>query len=268
MLGTATAFIKRDFLQAISYKASFSFRLLAIVFWASMMYFMSSVFEGTASSALKAYGGNYFAFLLIGVALLDYHTLSLQIFSNSIRESQMMGTLEIMLLSPTRLSAILVYSSLWGYIFTSFRFMLYLLTGMILFGMDLGGANVLGGGVVLFLSIICFAGLGIITAAVIMVFKEAGSISMFVGAVSLMLGGVAYPVEVLPSWLTKVSFLIPLTHSLKGMRQALLKGYSFIELFPEACALVIFSAIFFPLGLLAFHVAVQRVKVTGTLGHY
>jgi ABC-2 type transport system permease protein len=268
MLRTALAFLQRDCLQAISYRASFTLKLVAILFWASIFHFLSGVFEGAVSPLLQAYGGNYFAFVLIGVALVDYHTLSLQIFSDSIRESQMMGTLEIMLLSPARLSAILLYSSLWGYLFTSLRFFLYLVTGILLFELDLGQANFVSAGVVLLCSILAFASLGILLASLIMLIKEASAIPLFLVSLSLLLGGVAYPVEVLPSWLSQLSLVIPITYALKAMRHALLQGYSLLQLWPELSALALFAACFFPLGLLAFHLAVQRVKVTGTLGHY
>lgn len=268
MLGTAVAFIKKDFLQDISYKAGFTLKLVTILFPASIFYFLGDVFEGATSAFLKPYGGAYFPFVLIGVALLDYHTLSLQVFSNSIRESQMMGTLEIMLLTPPRLSAMILYSSLWGYIFTSFRFVLYLVAGVLLFGLGLGEANFLGAFLVLLFSIICFAGLGIAVASVIMLIKEAGSASILLGSLSLLLGGVVYPVEVMPAWLTRLSSLLPLTHSLRAMRGALLQGQSIAQLLPEISVLLLFSLVFFPLGLLAFHLAVQRTKVTGTLGHY
>ena len=268
MVGTALAFVKRDFLQDISYKGPFAFRLAAILFWVPVMYFVSGVFEGTASAFLKPYGGGYFPFLLIGVALLDYHALSLQIFSNSIRESQMMGTLEIMLLSPTRLPAMIIYSSLWGYIFTSFRFILYLLAGSFLFNLNLGNANLPAASVVLLLSIVCFAGLGITLASFIVLLKQAGSLDLFLRSASLLLGGVVYPIEVLPEWLRQASFVIPITYSLSAMRLTLLQGYSLGQVRLDVLALVTFSVVFLPVGLLAFHFAVQRVKHTGTLGHY
>ncbi|HWT77625.1 MAG TPA: ABC transporter permease [Candidatus Acidoferrum sp.] len=268
MIRTAAAFIKRDCLQDISYRTGFVLKLMGVLFTSAILYFLTNVFGGTASIFLKPYGGKFFPFVLIGVALLDYHTLSLQIFSNSIRESQLMGTLEIMLLSPTRLSAIVCYSSLWGYIFTSFRFILYLMTGILIFGLNLQQANLIGASLVLGLSIVCFAGLGIITASIIMLIKEASSVNLILGAVSLMIGGVAYPVDVLPHWLRQLSVLLPVAHSLNAMRQALLQGYSLVQLTPELLKLIAFAGILLPGGLLAFQLVVRRVKFTGTLGHY
>jgi len=268
MLRTAGAFIVRDYLQAISYKFGFCMRLVAIVLGAGILYFISNVFDTGTSSFLKPYGSTYFPFLLIGLALIDFHTLSLQVFSNSIRESQMMGTLEIMLLSPTRLTAIILYSSLWGYLFSSVRFVLYLLTGMLLFGLDLGKANLSGGALVLALSIATFASLGVFIASLIMIIKEAGALDHMLITASLFLAGVPYPIEVLPEWLRQFSVLLPLTHALRAMRHALLAGEPLGRLLPDLGALALFSAILFPLGLWTFHLAVQRVKVTGRLGHY
>lgn len=265
---TPWAFIRRDFQQALSYKLNFFGGYLGIPFLACLLYFLSGVVDGAASPFLKPYGGNYFAFLLIGVALTDYAGLGLMAFSQSIRDSQMMGTLEIMLLSPTRLPALVIYSSLGGYIFTSFRFLLYLVAAVLLFGLDLGTADLVSGGVVLLASIVCFAGVGITMASVILVVKQARFVEALLYMAFFLLGGVMYPLEVLPDSLRSIAQWLPITHALSGMRQALLQGASLRQVAAEILALLGFSAVLFPLGLLAFHLAVQRVKMRGTLGQY
>ena len=111
-MSVAAAFLKRDLSLAISYRLSFLLQLLGILFSVSTFYFLSLLFGNALLPQLDKYGGDYFSFVLIGLAFLGYVNLSLSNFSASIREGQMMGTLEIMLLSPTRLSAILISSSL------------------------------------------------------------------------------------------------------------------------------------------------------------
>ena len=164
------AFIKRDFLIATSYKTAFGGQMLGILASVPMYYFMGELFKGTGSGLLGEYDGDYFAFLLIGMAFLDYHAVSLHTFNQSLRESMLMGTLETVLLSPTTLARLLFYSSLWVYLFTTFRFCIYMLTGLV-FGLDLGDANLLGGMAVLLLGIVCFASFGIMSASAIMVIK-------------------------------------------------------------------------------------------------
>lgn len=267
MLRIAWVFLKRDFLLNLSYRTAFILQLLGVVLGVPLFYYIGQVFAGSQSAALSEYGGNYFAFLLIGVAFTDYLTVSLATFTTSIRENQMMGTLEIILLSPTPIPLFLVCSSLWGYLFTTVRFLMYLVIGLA-FGLDLGHANFLAAVIVLLMSILCFASLGIMTAAVTMVIKRGESVNLLINAVSVLLGGVAYPPSVLPSWLQVISNFLPITHALSGMRKALLQGQSLIQVLPEITALALFAAVLFPLGVMGFAKAVKLTKTSGTLGQY
>src|SRR5690606_14272473 len=122
---------------AASYKLAFVAQMASIPLAVPLLFFMGRIFGDNHAGPLTQYGGNFFAFLLIGVAFLDYHAVSLKSFSSSLRESQLMGTLELVLLSPTPLAIVLACSSLWAYAFTTIRFLLYLVTGLFL-GLDLG----------------------------------------------------------------------------------------------------------------------------------
>jgi len=264
----AWAFIKRDFLLTISYKALFLSQISAVIFWAAIFYYVGDVFKGVSAAALGPYKGNYFAFLLIGVAFTDYLTVSLASFTNSIQESQLMGTLEILLLSPCRYSTLLISSSLWPSLFTSLRFLLYLLFGTLIFGLDIGNANPLAAVVIMLLSILCFSSIGIMVSSVTLVFKRGVPVNYLIGGVFSFLGGVAFPSEVLPPWLVRISSYIPLTHSLTAMRRALLDGYGVTQLLPEIGALALFAVVFIPIGLYLVHLAVRRIKTVGNVSHY
>jgi ABC-2 type transport system permease protein len=261
------AFIKKDFLIQISYKAAFFFQLLGIFLGVPIFYFISQIVTGSESKFLARYGGNYFAFLLLGIAFVDYLGLSLRTFNQSIRDSQLMGTLEIVLLSPTAIPKLLIYSSLWGYLFTSTRFILYLLMGLI-FGLDLGNANYPAALLTLILAIISFASFGIIIASLTMIIKRGEVFNALLSAASVFLGGVLFPTEVLPKWLETLSKFLPITHALEGMRMALIKGYSVAEIFPQILVLLLFSVIFFPIGILVFYGAVRWTKIIGTVEQY
>lgn len=265
---TAAAFIKRDFLVAVSYKSAFVADVIGILFKVITFFYIGEVFGGAVASSLESFGGNYFAFLIIGIALTDFVHTSLENFATSIRDSQMTGTLEIVLLSPIRLPDLLVYSSLWAYIFTTFRFVVYVFFGAILFTLDVGGANVIAAAVILLLTILCYAPLGIISATVIMVFKKGTWFRTGISAVSFLLGGVAYPVSVLPAWIGRLSFYVPMSHSVNGMREALLNGRSILELRGDVLFLAVFAAILLPLAFFVFNLGLEKTKKMGTLTQY
>ena len=166
-MAVARAFFKRDLSIALSYRLHFLMQLVGIFFSVSTFYFLSLLFGNALTPQLVQYGGDYFSFVLIGLAFSGYMGLSLSSFAESIREGQVMGTLEIMLLSPTRLSAILISSSLWSYMLTTVRVVVYFIFGIAVFGFSLSQANFITTLVVLVLSITSFSGIGILSAAVV-----------------------------------------------------------------------------------------------------
>jgi len=265
---TAFAFLTRDFLITASYKTAFAADALGIVFKVITFYYIGAVIKGSVAPSLSGYRHDYFGFLIIGIALLDFVHTSLDTFSVSIRDSQMTGTLEVVLLSPIQLPHMVVYSSLWPYVFTAIRFATYIGTGVVLFDLHIAPAGIPTAIVVLLLTIFCFAPLGIICAAVIMVFKKGVWFQTIINGTSVLLAGVAYPVTVLPPWAAKASFYLPLTHSVTGMRQALLNGRSLLEVRTELAALLAFAIILLPLSLMIFQLSVARTKQLGTLTQY
>ncbi len=172
------------------------------------------------------------------------------------------------MMAPTSLPSIITGSALWSYIFTAFRVLVYLLLGTLLFGVSFSGANYVAALIGLILAIISFASIGIISAAIIMVIKRGDAHTGLIASVANLVGGVYYPVAILPRGLRLVAKLLPITYALRVMRQALLAGASWSELAPDLVALAIFCIVLLPFSLLIFHHAVQRARFEGMLAHY
>jgi ABC-2 type transport system permease protein len=267
-MSIATAFFKRDVSLAISYRLSFILQIGGILLNVASFYFLSRLFGSALVPQLAQYGGDYFSFVLIGLAFSGYLGLSLSSFASSIREGQMSGTLEIMLLSPTRLSAILLSSSLWPYLLTTIQVIVYLVLGALVFGFSVSQANILTAVIVLLLSIASFSGFGILSAAIVLIIKKGDPIAWIFGGVSSLLSGVYYPISVLPDWLTPLSRILPMTYALDAMRLAMLKGYSLYEVRFDVLVLAGFALILTPLSFFAFRSALKRAKMEGSLIHY
>jgi ABC-2 type transport system permease protein len=262
------AFIYRDFLNETSYKLAFLMELFGIFLSVLSFYFLSKLFGQAVVPHLKPYGGNYFPFVLIGIAFSGYLQVSLNTFAGNIRSAQTTGTLEALLVTQTGIPAIIISSSLYSFIHTSFRVVVYLLLGLLIFGVNMKGANILAAVVILALTIITFSSIGIISASFIMVIKKGDPVTWIFTSLSWLLGGVIYPVTILPDWLQKFSYLLPITHSLEGMRLALLKGLSTNTLLPHILALTLFSVVLLPISVGLFGYGVKRAKIDGSLTHY
>jgi ABC-2 type transport system permease protein len=264
----ALAFFKRDLANAMSYKLSYVLQFAGIFFSTTTLFFLSGLFKKNPVTGLESYGGQYFPFVLIGIAFSDYLMTALHSFSSTVREGQLTGTLEPLLLTRTGLPVIMLSTSIYPFILTSLRVLVYMGLGAVVFGVRFGVGSVLGAFIILMLTVISFSSIGIISASFVMVFKKGDPFGWAFGSLSALLGGVLYPVSVLPTWLQKVARLLPLTYALRGMRRTLLVSGSVGEVLSDIRALLLFAFILLPISLMTFRFSVEKAKVDGTLAHY
>ena len=92
--------------------------------------------------------------------------------------------------------------------------------------------------------------------------------AQIIGALSVFLSGVMYPVTVLPAWLRGAGVLLPLTHALAVLRGALLVGAGPGQLRSSLLALLVFASILAPVGVAVFAYALRRARIDGSLSHY
>lgn len=262
------AFLIRDYHIESSYRLSFLVGIGGIFFSVLVFYFLSEFVGAVSSPDLNEINDDYFSYVLIGVAFAGYFGVGLTSFSHALRLAQTTGTLEAMLMSPASLPSIVIGSAAWSYVLTTFRVFVYLLIGIVFFGVSFAGANYPAAITGLILAIISFASIGIISASIIMVIKRGDAITRLIASLANLVGGVFYPITILPQGLQLVAKLMPLTYALRVMRQALLNGASWNELAPDLIALLLFCVLLVPISLFAFRYAVQRARLEGTLAHY
>lgn len=261
------AFFTRDMQIEASYKLSFLMRFVVIIANVTIYYYLAKVFEGAAAPFLQEYQGNYFAFLVIGVAVNEYLNLGINSISKSIRDGQATGTLELMVLSPTRLPTILLSSTFWNYVFSTISISLYLLVAM-LHGLELHNMNIAFALLALAISALAFLGLGLMAASIIIVMKRGDPLGWLIRIGSMVLGGVFYPTSVLPNWLQAISNFFPLTHALTMLRGALLNGQGWAELYPAMLIQLGLLALYLPCGLMLCAIAIRIARSDGSLSHY
>ena len=262
------ALFRRDLAVARSYRVAFLLEIFETLFAVAGFYFLSSFIESPQLDRSLPQGGTYFAFALVGLAFFDYLSVALRAFDDGLQDARQNGTLEHLLVTQTSLSVILAGSILYPFVLLSLRTAIYLGWGAALFGFPLREANWLGALLVLAASILAFSGLGILSASYLLIFKRGNPVNWALVGISSVVGGMMYPVSVLPGWLQQVARLVPVTYALEGMRAALLGHATLRELWPSLAALLIFAAVLLPASFAAFSWALRRTKITGTLTHF
>ena len=259
------AFAARDWHVQSSYRFAVLVNLGQMLFTVASFFFIGRLVTPQRAASLAPYGGDYFAFVLVGLAGSQYLSTSLSSFSGAIRDEQLQGTLEAILATPTRLSTIMLGGVLWDFFWTTVEVLVCLGLGVMVFGVDLGRINVPASVVLWGLSLLSLSSLGVLSACGILLFKEADPISWSLGGVMKLLGGVYFPIVLLPDWLAPLAKLSPLTYVLEGIRQAVLVGAPLHELW-RICALLGGCAlVLWPLAMVSFAWTMTRLKTTGAL---
>jgi len=258
----AWAFFKRDLRTDLSYKLSFAFQVVDILVGLGAFYFLARVL-GKADFR----GYEPFPFILVGMAVNGYMTTCLVCFAQAIRGNQPAGTLKAVLVTPTSPTAFVLFSSLYPCARSAFDALLYILAGTLL-GLPLDRVNFPSVLLLFLLSAAAFSSIGIFSATFTLIFKRGDPLLWLFGGLSWLLGGVFYPLQVLPRFLRYAAQFLPITHALAGLRAALLHDASAAELLPQIGILAIFAFIGLPLSLLAFHLGVRWARVAGTLSHF
>jgi ABC-2 type transport system permease protein len=258
----AWAFFKRDLLVDLSYKLTFALDAVDIMVSIAAFYFLARLLGAAAFQRYEP-----FSFILIGLAVNGYMTTSMVCFAQAIKGNQPLGTLKAALATPTSPAAFVLLSSVYPFFRSAVEAGLYLLGGVLL-GVPLARVNVPAVLAVFVLSVLAFSSIGILSATFTVVFKRGDPLLLLFGALSWALGGVFYPLNVLPRFLQHAAKLLPITHALEGMRAAMLGAASMADLLPQLAVLGLFGLVGLPLSLLGFCLGVRWAKVTGTLSHF
>ncbi len=146
------------------------------------------------------------------------------------------------------------------------RTALVAIAAVLLFHLDLHGANFWSLLAILLVATLPLVGISIMVAILPVLAPEKGEqMGVAVQGMLLLVSGVYYPVSVLPQPLQALGFVSPLTYMLTGLRDALLHGRGPGDMLPMLAMLAGSGALFIPVALWLFARAERRAKRLGLL---
>ena len=259
------AFFRRDFLAMISYRFRILLNLGYVCAGAFFIFFIGRTFKGAFSEYLARYGNDYFAFALIGMSVSAFVSTGLYSLSEEIQNAQTQGTLESLLMTPTSPTLILFGSCLWSFAKSFVTCLIYVVATALILDIRLSPAQALLVLAALSLTFCSYLSLGMISAAFIMVFKQGNPINMVFGTSSYFLGGLLFPVEVLPLPLRVASSFLPMTQAATAMREILLVPAGQADWRYPLAYLAAFTLAVGPIGMISLKKAFARAKRDGSL---
>jgi ABC-2 type transport system permease protein len=268
ILRIVRAFARRNLLTAWSYKFNFVLNLAFVFVNILVFFFIARIFDGVDSPLLSDANGNYFSYVLIGMISAYLLNVAMGAMMQDIRAGQSLGTLEAMLATPMPMASFLAASGLYNFIAATLRVVGLLVVGSLFLGVQLNHANIPAAFLLMVITMLCFSSLGLLSAAFILAFKKGNPVSLLIQTSFTMLGGVIFPVTVLPAELHGLAKFIPMTYVTSGMREALLQGASLSDLQSRLIPLGLMTIICFPIALWAFTWGLRKAKREGSLGQH
>lgn len=262
------AFVRRDYLLASTSRLTFAWQLITILFAAPTMYYLGRLIQPAASPDLQPYGGDYFAFVILGIAFSGFFSAMMSAWASGIRNEHLGGTLDAVLVSPVSLLTVAMGASLWSTFAAAVQTLAYLLVGRVVFQLNFGQLNLASAAATLLLTMVVFAALGMISAALVLLFRSGDPLTGVLAGVSVLVAGVFYPTTILSPQLQRVAQWVPLTHTLQAIRLSVLMGAGIAQLWEEVITLALFAVLLTPLAFVALFTAVRMAQRSGTLiGH-
>jgi ABC-2 type transport system permease protein len=220
------AFVRRDWIIARSYHLQ---RVLELAWWSLelvLFYALGGLVNQTGGAEDTIIGGDYFAFVFIGLALSNIATKIITTFASLVRTEQMTGSLEAVMMVPRSSPLLIVASSSFGVLQALVQLALFLVVGIGVFGVrfSLTSVSLLSSLLTLGLAIVLFIAVGILIAAATLIIKQVSAIVEIVNFGIAILGGVYVPISLLPGPLPFVADLFPFAWAVTLARHSLLEA--------------------------------------------
>lgn len=264
VLDRVQAIFIRDARLASEYKLNFMLHWIAILAGVVGLSFMARLVSASRHFGLG--GMTYFEYAVVNIAFLTLELGALDGCEKVVRNDQVSGTLAAILSTPTSMGILAVGSTMWSFVFSLIQIACYTIFASF-FGLRLGHINLLSLAVFVVLAVVATVPLGVLSTAMVIVFKQGAPVKFVLSNAAAIFAGVMFPIALLPHWMQRISWLLPMTHVLNGVRGAF-SGAPLTNLEPDALWLACACALLFPIALYTFHTAVARAKFDGTLSQY
>jgi ABC-2 type transport system permease protein len=263
-ISSVAALIERDYRITRSYRLALALDLVYGIVEVAVYYFISKTFADVSTANLSG-APSYFAFATVGIIVTLVIASASTGIAQRLREEQLAGTLEALAIQPVRTSELAVGWAGFACLFAFFRAATYVFFALVVFGLDVENASVVGIAVVLLATAAAMLGLGIVVAAVTILFKRGGTFASFAIFGMSFLSGSVFPVSVLPDWLEPIGRVLPPRFALDGTRHALFRGSDWSG---DVLALTAFALVAIPLAIWCLDRALLRARRSGTIGQY
>jgi ABC-2 type transport system permease protein len=257
------AVMQRDLRVYLSYRTRLVSQALTSVFSLTLFYYVSRLVHVRGFPSPSS----YFGFVVVGIAMVSvlYSCFSI---AELVRQELVAGTFDRLLLSPFGAVRSVIAMSLFPLAYSFVLAAITLGLGCVIFGLHLHWATVPAALPVALLALLAFLPFGLAFAALTVVVKQGSVGTSWVIALLSIVGGLYFPVALLPHWVRSAASFQPFTSATSELRH-LLVGSPLGEAQGSALArMVLFAAVLVPAATLALAHAIRVGQRRGTIIEY
>lgn len=257
------AVMRRDLHVYLSYRTRLVSQALTSVFSLTLFYYVSRLVHVNGFSS----PGSYFGFVVVGIALISvmYSCFSIP---DLVRQELIAGTFDRLLLSPFGAVRSVMAMTLFPLLYSFVLAALTLGLGCVLFGLHLHWSTVPLSVPVMALALLSFLPFGLLFAALTVVIKQGTVATSWVIALVSIVGGLYFPVSLLPQWLQTAARLQPFTPATDELRHLLVGSPLGGSTSSSLLKLVLFASVLMPAATLLLSSAIRFAQRRGTIIEY
>jgi len=255
--------MRRDAILFVSYRTQLVSQFLGPLFSIALFYYISRLLTAKTFHS----PGGYFGFVIVGLVIVEILTLSLGIMPGSVRQELISGTIERFLVSAHGPINGILGTMAFPLCNAFFSGILTLGLAAVIFGLPLAATSFLAIPVAL-LGVIAFMPFAFFLVALVMAFKQAASATQFIVAGIAIVGGLYFPVSVLPGWIRWMSEVQPFTPATDLLRHLLVDSPLVHPAGVELLKLVGFSVVLLPAGFMLLRASIRYGQRSGTIAEY
>lgn len=201
----------------------------------------------------KVYGEiEYMDFLLPGVLSMTMFMSSMMTMGNTIAGERERGELARLFMTPTSISTVISGKIISQVVREMIQAIILIFSAILIFNVVING-NILLLFLLMLVSVLCFVGFGMMISATSKTQEDYIQIVLPIAMPMMFICGVFFPKETMPWILQKISYLLPLTYSNDAVRAIMLQGAGIEAIAFDLVVLLVFTVIFFTVGVLRFN---------------
>ncbi|MGA8746087.1 MAG: ABC transporter permease [Solirubrobacterales bacterium] len=257
------AVMRRDLHVYLSYRTRLVSQALTSLFSLTLFYYVSRLVHVTGFATPAA----YFGFVVVGIALVSvlYSCFSV---AEMVRQELVAGTFERLLLSPFGAIRSVIAMSLFPLLYAFVMAAITLGIGCVVFGLQLHWSTVPLAIPAMCLALMAFLPFGLMFAALTVATKQGNVGTAWVIALISIVGGLYFPITLLPQWAQTTAKLQPFTPATELLRHLLVNSPQPTSTGSAIAKLVGFTAVLLPASLYALHHAIRLGQRRGTIIEY